>query len=680
MKKIKKRNKNFSTEHEKPKMHLEYEIEILRKRINKWNYCYHVLDKPIVSDLTYDKFFNKLLELEQQYPEFDSNLSPTKRIGGTVLDGFESFKHTTPVLSLDKAKNRLKEGTTALDDLCDWNNNLGHNIELTGEPKIDGLTVVLHYFNHQFIGGGTRGDGEQGDDVSNNLITIQNIPLYIKNEGHTKIRGEVYMSKQQLKNINDELEAAGELPYANCRNLAAGSLKQLDSSVTAARNLSFIAYDVMECEDQEFLTDEQMLYYLMQNGFNVIEYEVIKGFEQIKNYIDKMEASRACLAYDIDGLVFKVNDLVTRQKLGYSRTYPNFAIAYKFEEEKAKTIIIDIEDDISRTGRINPVAIVKPTKLCGTIVRRITLNNYDFIDEFKIDIGDEVEIIKAGEIIPQVVDNLTQYGPRKRPNFCPICNSSTRVDGAFLYCTNKYCPGKNMKQISHFVSKDAMNIEGLSENKIKDLMKAKLIKNSADLYKLNTSKAKRIITGLPKWGETSYNNLISAIEKSRKVSMEKFIYALGIPLIGLTSSKELCKAYNYNITSMKNCLIEDMYSIPDFGPATVENVRKYFHNSKNQSLIEDLLQYIEFNFQVEKIKVLSNKLQSKTFCITGELSLSRDNFIETYITSNGGEFIDGVKKGLQYMIVGNKPGSKLQKAKDKGVNIINEEEFMKMLK
>lgn len=654
-------------------------VEELTKLLNQYNREYYVLDKPSVSDREYDRLMQELIELETQYPELKSNTSPTVRIGGAVLEGFNKVQHDKPMLSLGNAFN---EG-----DLRDFDariRKVSPNITYVCELKIDGLAVTLHYRDGQFVKGATRGDGVVGEDISENLKTIQTIPLHIPYKDPLEVRGEVYMSKGTLEKLNKQRAEKGEELFANPRNAAAGSLRQLDSRIAAKRELAMFCYAVPSAEELGCQTHDESLQKIEELGFNVNpNREVCDSIDGVLTYIEKWSTARFDLPYEIDGIVIKVNQLNEQQKLGSTVKSPRWAIAYKFPAEEVETILKDIIFTVGRTGMVTPNAVLEPVRVAGTRVSRATLHNEDYVKERDIRIHDRVIIRKAGEIIPEVVKPVidARHGdevPFEMIQKCPRCGSDlVREAGeADHYCLNIDCPARIVESLCHFVSRDAMNIEGLGVKVVEQLYAHQLIANVADIYKLQ----KEQLLPLERMGEKKVSNLLIAIDNSKQNSLEKLLFGLGIRHVGSKTAKVLA-AHFETIDALMNATFEDFKGISEIGDVIANSILHYFSQEANVSLIQELKE-LGLNMIYTGIKASiseANEFYGKKVVLTGTLiTLSRKE-AGAKLEALGAKVSGSVSAKTDFLVAGEKSGSKLKKAQELGVKVIDEEKMLKMM-
>lgn len=651
-------------------------IDKLIKEISHHRYLYHVLDKQEISDSALDSLKKELFDLEQEYPSLIRKDSPSQRVSGKALDKFVKIKHNTKILSLADAFN--------YQDLLDWEERNKKIIKekVKGyytELKLDGLTVVLRYKNGILESGATRGDGGIGEDVTNNLKTISSIPLSLrgKNIPETiEVRGEVVMTKKVFNRINKERKKKGLSLFANPRNIAAGSIRQLDSRIVSDRKLECIVFELITDLGQK--THEESHKFLSNLGFKTSIYnERCNKLEEVDSYLKKWVDKRKKLPYETDGAVIVVNDVKQENKLGHIGKAERWMIAYKFPAEQVTTKVLDIEVQVGRTGAITPVAILKPVQVAGSIVSRATLHNIDEIRRLDVRIGDTVIIQKAGDIIPDIVQVLINLRSKEEkkyrfPSKCPACNSKIeRKDKQVAYyCTNKKCYAQNIESIIHFVSKKGFNIDGLGNSIIKLLIDSGLVTNFPDLFRLNIGDLE-VLEG---FAEKRSKNILESIEGSKEVELANFIYSLGIRHIGLETSFVLADYYK-DINKLIGSKKEELEDLHDIGEEVAKSIVEYFKDENNIKELEDL-----FNLGIIiKKEEKSNILNNKTFLFTGSLELSRDQ-IQDMIRKSGGKILSSVSDNLDYLVVGDKPGSKYKKAKELGIKIIKEKEVLKLLK
>ncbi|MDD5984132.1 MAG: NAD-dependent DNA ligase LigA [Turicibacter sp.] len=655
-------------------------VEELTKLLNQYNKEYYVLDKPSVSDREYDRLMQELIELEAQYPELKSSTSPTVRVGGAILEGFNKVQHEKPMLSLGNAFN---EG-----DLRDFDariRKVSPNISYVCELKIDGLAVTLHYRDGQFVKGATRGDGVVGEDISENLKTIQTIPLHIPYKEPLEVRGEVYMSKATLDKLNKQRAEKGEELFANPRNAAAGSLRQLDSRIAAKRELAMFCYAVPSAEELGCQTHDESLQKIEELGFNVNpNREVCDSIDGVLAYIEKWSTNRFDLPYEIDGIVIKVNQLNEQQKLGSTVKSPRWAIAYKFPAEEVETILKDIIFTVGRTGMVTPNAVLEPVRVAGTRVSRATLHNEDYVKERDIRINDRVIIRKAGEIIPEVVKPVidARHGdeaPFEMIQDCPRCGSELirEAGEADYYCLNIDCPARIVESLCHFVSRDAMNIDGLGVKVVEQLYDNQLIENVADIYKLQ----KEQLLPLERMGEKKVTNLLTAIENSKQNSLERLLFGLGVRHVGSKTAKVLA-AHFETIDALMQATFDDFKGIAEIGDVIANSIVHYFTQDANVQLINEL-KALGLNMSYTGVKVSTaneaNEFYGKTVVLTGTLATLSRKEAGVKLEALGAKVSGSVSAKTDFLVAGEKSGSKLKKAQELGVTVIDEEMMLKML-
>ena len=661
-------------------MSIENRINELIDLINYHNEKYYNQDEPEITDFEYDNLMKELIRLEEENPELKRVDSPSSRVGGKALDKFTQITHKIPMLSLSNAYSAqdLRDFDKRVRDI---NNN---GVEYVVEFKIDGLSVGLTYNDGLFDKGATRGNGVVGEDITENLKTVKSIPLNINQDNEVVVRGEVYISKENFENINKSQEEQGLQLFANPRNLAAGTLRQLDSKLTAKRPLDIFVFNLEYIEGMEFESHSQSLEYLHKLGFKVSpNYKVCNSIDEVIEHIEYWTKNRDSLEFDIDGMVIKVNNLKQRENMGYTAKSPRWAIAYKFPAEQKKTKLIDIVVEVGRTGTITPTAILEPVRLAGTTVSRATLHNEDYITEKDIRIGDTVLVQKAGDIIPQVVEVIKEERTGdeiefKLPDKCPVCSEPTvRLEGeAAVKCINISCPAQIRRGIIHFVSRDAMNIDGLGESIITLLLEKELIKDVADLYYIK----KEDVVGLERMGEKSATNLINSIEKSKSNELYRLINGLGIKYIGVKGAKVLAKSFN-NIDEIINADINRLINLEEFGEIMANSVVQFFREERNLNVIEKLKQagvntenITDEDDSIEKI------FEGMKIVLTGTLPTLKRNDAKEMIESRGGKATSSVSKSTTFVLAGEEAGSKLTKANELGIKVIDEEKFLELIK
>ncbi len=651
-------------------------VNELRTKLEQYNYEYYVMDDPSVEDYTYDMMMQELKALEEKYPELADPNSPTQRVGGEALNDFEKVEHKVQMGSLQDVFDF--EQVRAFTERCQTELS---DPEYVVEPKIDGLSVSLEYENGSFVRGSTRGDGFIGEDVTANLKTIKSIPLKLKEPiPFLEVRGEVYMSLPVFDELVKNQEDNGEVPFKNPRNAAAGSLRQKNPKIAASRKLDIFVFNIQQIEGKELTSHKQSLDFLKSLGFKVIaDYQKVETYEQVKERINAIGDMRGKYTFDIDGVVVKVDDFAQRTALGATAKVPKWAVAYKFPPEEKKTKLLDIEVNVGRTGAITPVAIFEPVKLAGTSVSRATLHNQEFIDEKDIRIGDEIMVRKAGEIIPEVISSVSHQDgskPYKLPDKCPVCGAETVrfADEAALRCTNIDCPAQIKRNIIHFASKGAMNIDGMGDAVVGMLLDAHLIKNVEDIYSLNVNE----LETLERFGRKSAENLIAAIEKSKDNPLDHVIFGLGIRNIGSAAAKLLCEKFG-SIEKIMSATAEEIAEIDGFGSVMSENVEKAFSDVHFRELVKALL---EKGVKMEYTSQRSgdDRFAGMTFVLTGTLPTLKRDEAKAMIENFGGKASGSVSKKTTYVLAGEEAGSKLTKAQELGIKIISEEEFLEMLK
>ena len=652
-------------------------IEKLTKELTYHSHQYYVLDNPQISDYEYDMLLRELKDLEEKYPEFRDPASPTVRIIGKVLENFESVVHEVPMLSLNDAFSK--------EEVFDFDKRVRDTVgevEYVTEYKIDGLSVSLEYENGLFVRGSTRGDGNVGEDVTENLKTINSIPLRLSRPvPYLEVRGEVFMSKATFDALNREKEEKGLPLFANPRNAAAGSLRQLDSSIAKERKLDIFIFNIQRAEGLEYKTHHDGLSALAELGFKTVrQNEVFKNIGDAFSQVERIGEERDTLPFDIDGAVIKVNDLSLREKLGSTAKCPRWAVAYKYPPETKKTKLIDIFIQVGRTGKITPNALLTPVRVAGSVISKTTLHNIDFIRERDIKIGDNVYVRKAGDIIPEIVgiepkDRTGEELDFHMPTVCPECGAPiVRIEGEAAHrCTGDSCPAQLLRRLEHFVSRDAMDIEGLGPALLEKFLDEELVKSPADLYTLEKEK----IATLEKLGEKSADNLLASIAASKSRELYRFLYALGINLNGLKSSKTICKHFSSMEDIMKSS-VDDLTKIADIGEKTAQNIVDFFAHEENKSQVLRLIE-LGLNDKAASKNATSSSLSGKKFVVTGKFdTLSRDEIVAK-IEENGGEAIGSVSKKTDFLIVGENAGSKLQKAESLGIRTLTLDEFLDML-
>lgn len=657
-------------------METQNRINELTEILNRANYRYYVLDDPEMADYDYDLLLRELEELEANHPELLRSDSPTQRVGGEALSQFQKVVHPVPLMSLQDVFSH-EELTDFLNKIHQQNPDCLFSVE----PKIDGLSVALEYENGVFIRGATRGDGVEGEDVTENLKTIRSIPMTIPNASSRLIvRAEVFMPKKSFEALNERQEAAGKPLFANPRNAAAGSLRQLDPKIAAQRNLDAYIFNIQLIEGVSFSTHCESLEYLKERHFKVIPSKILGDTQRILSCVNDIDAQRETMTCDIDGAVIKIDDLVLREKLGATAKCPRWAVAYKYPPEIKPTVVEDIVVQVGRTGVLTPKAVVRPVRLAGTTVMNATLHNQDFISQRDIRIGDTVLIRKAGEIIPEILEvdfskRPAGTKPYLLPVQCPVCGAVTTRDeeGAFLRCTGVACPAQLSRNIAHFVSRDAMDIEGLGGAIVDALIEKNLIKTPADIYSLELENIKT----LWKSGETAAKKLLAAIEDSKQQDLSRLIYALGIRQVGSKTAKVLAGVFG-NMESLAAASVDELTQVPDVGAITAEYIVQWFGQPQSEQMITKLREAgVNFN---SLRTVTDSRFAGMTFVLTGTLTrFTRDEATEQ-IERFGGKASGSVSKKTTYVVVGENAGSKERKARELGIPILSEEAFLEMLK
>ena len=656
-------------------MEPKLEIEQLTKELEHAGYLYYVLDAPEMSDYDYDHKLRRLEELEAQYPQFASPLSPTKRVGGEPLSKFEKVRHAVPLESL--------QDVFSFDELREFAARVAEeepDAEYSAEPKIDGLSVALEYVDGQFVRGATRGDGLVGEDVTENLKTIRSIPMKLTGApARLIVRGEVFMPRASFAVLNEEQEKLGKPLFANPRNAAAGSLRQLDSSITAKRKLDILVFNLQLAEGVSFRTHSETLDYLRGLKFKVIPYELCRDMDRAEQYIASLGETRYELPYDIDGAVLKLNSLAGRDRLGSTDKFPRWAAAFKYPPEVKETVLQEIVVQVGRTGVLTPRAIVAPVHLAGTTVTAATLHNQDFITDKDIRVGDTVRIRKAGEIIPEILEIVPEKRPADTvpyflPDKCPVCGAPVvrDEDGAAMRCTGAECPAQLSRNLAHFVSREAMNIDGLGSAIIDQLIEQGMVTNPADLYQLDY----KAFAALPGQGKKSASNLEAAIEASKQNDLARLLCALGIRQVGSKAAKVLASTFG-SLDALMAASMEDLTAVPDVGETTAQNILDYFASAQSQDLIARL-RAAGVNFMSTN-RITDTRFAGKTFVLTGALTMfSREEATEK-IESFGGKAASSVSKKTSYVVAGENAGSKLRKANELGIPVLSEQEFLELL-
>ena len=646
--------------------------------INKASYEYYVLDNPTITDQEYDDYYNELLSIEEKYPELKREDSPTNRVGGAVLDKFEKVTHDHPMLSFDDIFN--EEEIILFDERIKKVVSTAH---YTLEPKMDGLSGSLIYKNGVLVRGATRGDGVTGEDITTNIKTIKSVPLRLTEDIDIEVRGEIYMSKKSFLEANREKIKSGEKEFANPRNAAAGSIRQLDSKVTAKRNLDFMAYFIPNPEDYGIKTQKESLEFLRKLGF-VTNYKLngyAKNVKDITNYIDSLSEKRDNLPFEIDGVVLKVDNLEDEKRLGFTSRVPRWGIAYKFPAKEVLTTLKEIKFTVGRTGKITPNAIFSPVHVSGSLVSKATLHNSDYCIDKDVRVGDTISIRKAGDVIPEVVEvkldrRKEDSVPFKMIENCPMCNSVLVRKDANHYCKNEHCPSRKIESLIHFSSRDAMYIEGFGESIVEDFYNLGYLKNIDDFYTLDKYKDELML--LEGFGEKSISKLLESASNSKKNSLERLLFGLGIRYVGKKTAKILSKYYK-TMDNLIKADFDELKSINDIGDVIAKSIVDYFSDEKNINLINRLKDLnLNMRYLGEEVNTSNKNINGKTFVITGTLSRPRDE-IKEEIESLGGNVTGSVTKKTDYVIAGEKAGSKLTKANELGIKVLTEEEYNNML-
>ena len=655
------------------------EAEKLKKELRHHSYLYYVLDKPEISDYEFDHMYRKLVDIEAKYPELVTPDSPTQRVGGKATDDFQKVRFRKPMLSLANA--------FSADELRDFDRRVKEGLETDHvqyitELKIDGLSMNLIYKNGVLTQGLTRGDGRVGEDVTSNVKTIHTIPLYIENAPpYMEVRGEVYMPRKSFIMLNEERDEAGLMPFANCRNAAAGSLRQLDPHVTAARNLAFFAYTLGDIEGLEISSQEELLMKLSEFHFQVNpNYKKWDSIEGVIQGVNDWEVRRHDLGYDTDGMVIKVNDFAQQEKLGATVKDPRWAMAYKYPPEEAETKVEKIVVTLGRTGVLTPSADLEPVHLAGTVVKRATLHNMDFIKEKDIREGDYVKIYKAGEIIPEIDRVLKEKRngsekPLEIPEVCPVCGSPVeRPAGEVAYrCTNPNCGGIVREKLVHFASRDAMNIEGMGPSVVDSLLAYRLVSDPGDFYRLTQDELEQI----ERMGEKRAGNLIAAIEKSKESGLAKLLFGLGIRFLGAKGAELVAGKY-HTMEELENAGTDDIQSIDGIGKATAESLYSYLHDMENMKVL-DKLKSAGVMMEAAVEEETGSAFEGEMVVLTGKLSSMGRREAGDLIKSQGGSVQSSITNHTTLVVAGEDAGSKLDKAREKGIPVLSEEEFLARL-
>lgn len=651
----------------------------LRGLLEKYGHHYYVLDDPIVPDSEYDEKLKELVDIEEAFPELQTEDSPTVRIGGLPLDSFKKVQHEIPMMSLGNAFNE--------QDLRDFDRRVQQNLdepaEYICELKIDGLAVSLTYEEGRFVRGATRGDGTTGEDITNNLRTVGSIPLRLENQVNIEVRGEVFMPEKSFERLNEEKEQNGEEPFANPRNAAAGSLRQLDPKIAANRNLDIFLYAIADDKGRGLPSHLESLQYMKELGFKTNpESRHCRTIDEVIAYVEEWADTRTGLSYETDGIVIKVNSLSQQQKLGFTAKSPRWATAYKFPAEEKVTTLEDIILSVGRTGVVTPTAVLEPVQVAGTTVKRASLHNEDLIQEMDVKLGDKVVIKKAGDIIPKVVKVLTELRTGEEKDFvmpihCPACESElVRLEGEVARrCINPQCPAQLKEAIIHFVSRGAMNIDGLGEKVVLQLFQHELIHGIADLYKLEKEK----LLELERMGEKSVQNLLEAIEASKSNSMEKLLFGLGISLVGAKAARTLSAEFE-SMDNLMNATKEELLAIHEIGEKMADSVVNFFDNEEAAELLSELKRLgvnMDYKGPKKQAVVKESPLKDKTVVLTGKMEDYSRKEAQEIVEKLGGSVTGSVSRKTDILVAGEDAGSKLAKAEELSVEVWNEARFKK---
>lgn len=647
--------------------------------INEADYNYHTLDNPTITDQEYDKYLRELFEIEEEHPEWIREDSPTQHAGGKIIDGFQKVTHKIPMMSLSDVFSESE--LIAFDERI---RKEGIHPEYMCELKIDGLSVSLLYEKGMLVRAATRGDGTVGEDITHNVKTIKVIPLKLKKEVDIEVRGEIFMNKKTLEELNQKRKEKGEPLLQNCRNAAAGSIRQLDSRIAAERKLDNFIYHLPNPSDYGLKTHQESLNFMKELGFKMNpNNKLVSSIQEVLEFIEEKGKLRQSLPYDIDGVVVKVNSISEQQKLGYTAKYPKWATAYKFPAEEVLTKLQDIIFTVGRTGQITPNAVLEPVIVAGSTISRATLHNEDYVKEKDLKIGDIVSIRKAGDVIPEVVEKKEERRTGNEKDFimiteCPMCHTSLiKKEGQVdYYCPNEDCPARSVESLIHFVSRDAMNIDGLGDRIMEDFYNFHFIQNITDIYDLK--KHEKDLIRLEGYGDKSVSNLLEAIEKSKENSLEKLIFGLGIPHVGSKTAKVLAMHFK-TMNSFMESSAEELVQIPDIGDIIAKSITNFFSKDQNKIMIAKL-EEIGVNMKYLGQEVQENEdFSNKTFVLTGSLEIFTREEAEEKIELLGGKTSGSVSKKTSVLIVGANPGSKYQKAQELGIPIWTEQEFQEKI-
>lgn len=660
---------------------IKKKIESLRVELDNHNYLYYVKNNPVISDQEFDEMLRELIELENTYPEFNVADSPSKKIGGTVAEGFKPYEHTAPMMSMDNITSKA--------EAFDFNGRIQRllsstdDIQFIGQPKFDGVSASLVYEGGILVRAATRGDGKTGEDVTNNIKTIGSVPLRLRNEIYPprliEIRGEVIFPIESFSKLNKRLAEVGELLFANPRNAASGTLRQLDSGVTAKRPLDFYAWGIGYVDGRNFKKETEVMKQIEQWGFKVdSRIEMCRDMTEAISYHSRMENIRDKVGYEADGVVIKVNEIKLQKLLGYTAKYPRWCIAFKFKSRQATTVVKDITVQVGRIGLLTPVAELEPVSIGGITIRRASLHTENIIKSKDIRIGDTVVIQRAGDVIPDVVKPVLEKRtgsekPFVMPKRCPACNTFVEQENAYFYCTNLSCRAQIKGRICHFASKDSFDIEGLGEKIVDQLIEKGLLNDLSDLFYLKIEN----LNGLEGFAEKSSENLIDEIQKSKKISFERFINALSIKHVGQRSAQLLAQNFN-SLDELMNASYEQLTQVNGTGDKMAESIISFFQNKKN---IEVMRKILDSKVEIyNDRKRYENRFQGLVFVVTGTLANYSRNEIKALIEENGGKVAASVSGKTDYVLYGENPGSKLDKANKFGIKTINEEKFKNLMK
>ncbi len=660
-------------------MNVKERLKEIESLLDRYNYEYYVLDKPSVSDQEYDRLMQELMSLEEKYPEYKSKTSPSMRVGSTVLSSFKKVTHKLPMLSLGNVFNE--------SDIIKFDERIkkeGYNPVYVCEPKIDGLAISLVYEKGILVRGVTRGDGRVGEDITSNIKTIKSIPLKLSKDIDIDVRGEVYIDRKEFQRVNSERRKEGLEEFQNCRNLASGSVRQLDSKIAASRRLNNFTYHLPNPLDYGIYRHRDALTFMEELGFRVNpKRKICNNIEEVLKFINEMTSIRDSLPYDIDGIVIKVDDIKMQENLGFTARSPKWATAYKFPAEKVTTKLTDIVFTVGRTGKITPNAMLEPVRVAGSTIRKATLHNEDYVLSKDIRIGDVVVIQKAGDVIPEVVkvdlDRRTSILPEfKMIDNCPVCGTKLvrKEEEANHYCPNPLCDARNIEKLIHFVSRKAMNIDGLGDRITEDYYNFGYLKDIPSIYELY--KYKDELMSLEGFGEKKVDNLLEGIEKSKSNSLERLLFGLGIRHFGEKSALILAKKFK-NIDNIMSANFDDLVDISDIGDIMAKSITKYFQKEENISLINKLKSLgINMNYLGKEV-VEDPNFAGKKFVITGTISVMPRDTLKEEISLRGGNVTGSISKSTNVLIAGDSPGSKLEKALKLGIEIWNEEELLSFL-